>query len=316
MSVAPVSVIIPTKDRGGLVSLAVESILSLEGQPAEVVVVDCNSQDHTEARLSGYGDRIRIIRGGFPNAATARNVGANETSSEFLGFLDSDDLALPGKTTCLVDAMRRSSSLGLLHGDVRVIDGGGNTDVDATRTQMRDRSRAERLGTTYEKLAEFCSMYTSATLIRRTAFEDVSGYDEALDTYEDLDFYLRLSLRWEIEYADCLAAEYRVWEQNVPWDRTAAGVIAVAEKHLRDAARLPAALRRRARFGLLERAATAHHSLVRQSPARRAATAAFLASPIRAVRSRALRRAFFASFLPADLLEGRRPSRGEDAETG
>ena len=100
-----VSVIIPTLDRGGLLVEAVRSVLAASQPPAEVIVVDAGSTDGSVEAAAELGGSVRTIRGTFRNAAVSRNVGAAEAVGEYLGFLDSDDLLLPGKTTCLVDAL-------------------------------------------------------------------------------------------------------------------------------------------------------------------------------------------------------------------
>jgi hypothetical protein len=151
-------------------------------------------------------------------------------------------------------------------------------------------------------------MFTSATLIRRSAFESVDGFDESLDAYEDWDLYLRLSLRWRLLYADCPAATYRIWSGNVGWRRTAEWTIRVAEKHLAALPDLSPADRERARYGFLRRLASSHHVLVERSPARRSAVAAVRLAPRRALRDPDVRRPLLRSFLPARVLSRRRPA--------
>src|SRR5262249_42704916 len=155
--------------------------------------------------------------------------------------------------------------------------------------------------------AGFCSMFTSATLIRREALESVGGYDERLDAYEDWDIYLRLSLDWRLTYADCLSARYRIWSGNVGWRRTAEWTIRVAEKPLAALPDLPEEERQRARYGFLRQLSSSHHVLVERREARRSALAALRLAPRSAWRDGDIRRPLVRSFLPAWLLHARRP---------
>jgi glycosyltransferase involved in cell wall biosynthesis len=302
-----VSVVIPTKNRGSKVVEAVRSALEASPAPLEVIVVDGASTDGSLGWLAEFGDRVKVISQDLPNAAATRNVGAGVARGDYLGFLDSDDTMLPAKIACLGAALDRDGELGLVHGRTIVIDQLGQVDKGRTAEQEQAFLKGEQVGTTFEGLALYCAMFTSATLIRRRAFEEVGGYDEALDVYEDWDLYLRLSLGWRLGYEACAAARYRVWPGNVAWDRTALGVVRVAEKHLANMPHLPAPTVKRARYALFRRLAEANHILVRSTETRNAAFAAARLLPMRAIADRQVRGPLIRSFLPASLLNRRRP---------
>jgi glycosyltransferase involved in cell wall biosynthesis len=300
------SVVVPTRDRGELVLEAVRSALEA-GVAEEVIVVDGGSTDGSLEELRSLGDRIRLVEGSFANAAGTRNAGAAAASGEFLAFLDSDDLMLPAKITCLAPILRADESVALAHGRTVVIDEAGRRLESATREQLAQIDRGERHGTSYRALAEFCAMFTSATLLRRSSFEAVGGYDESLAVYEDWDLYLRLALRRRLVYAPCTTAQYRLWPGNVAWQRTAEWTARVAAKHLATVGGLAAADEDEVRYALLRRVATSQHVLVRTRESRRAALAALRLAPARALRDREVRRPLLRSFLPDSVLRRRRP---------
>jgi hypothetical protein len=281
----------------------VRSALELPRPPLEVIVVDAGSTDGSTDDLEG----ARVLRVGPRNAAAARNAGAALAAGEYLGFVDSDDVALDGKTTCLVDELDADDGLGFVHGTTEVIDERGAPLPAQTARQRSSFARAERDGTSYPALAGFCSMFTSAALIRREAFESVGGFDEGIDALEDWDLYLRLALDWRLGYADCLAAKYRIWPGNVGWRRTAEWTIRVAEKHLAALPDLPETERDAARYGFLRQLSASHHVLVERREARRSALAALRIAPGSAWRDGDVRRPLVRSFLPARLLHARRP---------
>jgi glycosyltransferase involved in cell wall biosynthesis len=303
----PVSIIIPTRDRGEYLVEAVRSALVASQPPLEIIVVDAGSTDGSLEAVAELGDRVRTIRGSFRNVAVSRNAGAAAAAGQYLGFLDSDDLILPGKTTCLVEALAADPRSALVHGTTEVIDEDGELVPEQTNAQNASFLKAQRLGTSYAGIASFCAMFTSATLIRKEALDNVGGYDESLDAYEDWDLYLRLSLDWRLIYANCPAARYRVWSGNVGWRRTAEWTIRVAEKHLDGLPALPDGEREQARYGLLRQLASSHHVLVERRAARKSALEAMRLAPRAAWRDRDIRRPFVRSFLPVRLLQARRP---------
>jgi glycosyltransferase involved in cell wall biosynthesis len=93
------SVVIPTWNRADVVCAAIESALNQRAGAVEVIVVDDASTDGTVDLLKNeFGSCVRLlplaVRGG-PGAA--RNAGALFGSGDFIAFLDSDDVWLPGK---------------------------------------------------------------------------------------------------------------------------------------------------------------------------------------------------------------------------
>ena len=93
-----VSVIIPTFNRATMVVEAVDSVLAQSYQPLEIIVVDDGSTDDTAVRLSGYGERIKVIRRPLNRGVSAaRNCGIRQSCGHYLALLDSDDLWLPDK---------------------------------------------------------------------------------------------------------------------------------------------------------------------------------------------------------------------------
>jgi glycosyltransferase involved in cell wall biosynthesis len=306
MSATDVAIVIPTLNRAALLRGAIASALRCEPAPDELVVVDCGSTDDTRAVVQSFGDDVQLIERRLPNVASARNLGFELTRSPYVSFLDSDDEALAGKTGRLAGVLDASPEVALAHGAIEIITSRGTAFPHETK---RAEERASEVGTSYAALASFCRMYTSATLIRRSAFERIGGYDESLDTYEDWDLYLRLSLVGELVYDDTSACSYRVWEGNVAWDLTARGVVEVARKHLAMLPSLPIEVRRDAELSFRIRLAGALYTLVELHEARREAIAALRLDPRTAFRRRDIRRALTRSFLPPSLLERRRAPR-------
>jgi GT2 family glycosyltransferase len=302
-----ISIIIPTRDRGQLLSDAVASALSSPVRPLEVIVADDGSTDDSVERVRRDYPEVRVLPGPFGNAASARNAGAAQARGDVLGFLDSDDLMLPGKTEALVAALRADDHLALVHGRTEVIRADGALDPESSAIQQASFAAGTRIGLDYPGLAEFCAMYTSATAIRRTSFDEIGGYDESLEAYEDWDLYLRLSLVGLLAYAVQPAARYRVWPGNVEWFRTARWTARVADKHLSSLPPLDADEESRARFGFHRRLAQSHNVLGELKAARREAIVAIRIAPARGVRDAGLLRTLVRTLAPRAFRRGPEP---------
>ncbi len=87
-----ISAVIPTYNRGHLITRPIESILHQTFRPKEIIVVDDGSTDDTQKHVEAFGERVTYIRQNNAGASAARNRGLNETTAEWVAFLDSDDV--------------------------------------------------------------------------------------------------------------------------------------------------------------------------------------------------------------------------------
>lgn len=188
-----VSVVIPTYDRWPMTADAVSS--ALEQKPTcEVIVVDDGSADRTAEKLRDrFGSAIEVVSLEHFGRSSARNEGVARVSGEFVAFLDSDDLWLPGKLARQSSLLARDRGAVMSAGPAVIADMEGRVDRGRTAMEWRRADRFVREGCSIEAIARRCPIYTSTVMVRRDAFLEVGGFDPSLDVYEDLDLYARLS---------------------------------------------------------------------------------------------------------------------------
>jgi glycosyltransferase involved in cell wall biosynthesis len=263
----------------------------------EVLVVEDGASEAARRALEG----ATVLRMPRVGRSAARNAGVEAASGEYVAFLDADDVSLPDRVPRQRDALDASPEAVLCFGAVRVVDERLDP-IERWRTILEPRyDQLVAGGADYEAiLASRCPIYTSATMVRRSAFLDAGGYDPRIDAYEDLDLYLRLARQGSLVPTPGDAVTlYRVHGQNTDSDRLFAGSLAVAQKHLDDGAQ------GRARRLLIERRVDALWGLGRFGQVRSASAKAFLQDPLIATDPRFLKRAA-GSLLPAPFLRARR----------
>jgi len=92
-----VAVIIPVRNGAQTVAQAVNSVLSQTHPATEIIVIDDNSSDSTLEILGKFGSKIKVLKGFGLGAGPARNVGIEAATSEYVAFLDADDIWIPEK---------------------------------------------------------------------------------------------------------------------------------------------------------------------------------------------------------------------------
>jgi hypothetical protein len=172
----------------------VESVLCQSLGAWDLLVVDDGSTDGTERLLASYADRLRYIRTRRRGVSAARNLGIEESRGEWLAFLDSDDLWLPGKLERQLQALEACPGTLLCYTDEIWI-------RDGRRVNPRARHR-KYSGWILEQCLPLCIISPSSALIGRGLLEQVGGFDERLPACEDYDLWLRIALRHPVLFLE------------------------------------------------------------------------------------------------------------------
>jgi cellulose synthase/poly-beta-1,6-N-acetylglucosamine synthase-like glycosyltransferase len=199
---ASVSVVITTYNRAQLLPRAIESAQQA-GSDLEVIVVDDCSTDETPdvcASLNG----IRYVRlSSNKGLANARNVGIAESSSEYIAFLDDDDLRLPNSI---------QGQLRTLESDPRYAFCYGPTLIADSRRQL-PTGEVYPLecpqGDIYWELLENNFVPMPSVLARKSSLLELDCFNRQFDLTADWDMWLRLSERWLVAAVDEPVAIYR-----------------------------------------------------------------------------------------------------------
>ncbi len=217
------SLVIPTYNRGPLIEETIVHALAQEKPFGKIVVVDDGSTDDTVVRLARFGDRITLIKAERGGVQQARNIGAAACSSPFIAFCDSDDLLKPTFSTVMhrgisehpeVDAWYCNFFLfssdtedreKLASGPGGFLDGATHGDgycVDIPEL--------------YERVLKFQPFFPTGSVIRKTFYQSLGGYDRRFNGVgaEDFEFLLRVICNGKLGYVTLPLAAVRKHDQN------------------------------------------------------------------------------------------------------
>ncbi len=203
------SVLLPTRNRPDLLRNALASVLAQQVDGLEVLVIDDGTTEPFAGPLAAIeadcDPRVRFLHlppsehGHGPSHAL--NVGAAQARGRYLGFLDDDDeWSDPQYLACAVGLIALPGPpLDLLYFDQVAFANGQRVErtvwIEDLAGLLPQTGRLEPGGAWRVGAADllrahgFC--HGNTTIVSRTFFATIGGFDEALRYEQDRDFYLR-----------------------------------------------------------------------------------------------------------------------------
>ena len=182
------AVLITYYNEGTLLRECLDSLLSQDGAPDEVIVYDDASAQPPDAFIPS-GAMVRVVRGTRNlGPGAGRNVLLGESECDYVHFQDADDLFHPEWCREVRDAISRGQPDIVLTEIRSVRDGATVSDRVLGVEEMRTSKDLVRFGMRG-------SLLVPSTTFRRTLGRAVGGFRsrEVLQQSEDFDFHIRLA---------------------------------------------------------------------------------------------------------------------------
>lgn len=205
-----VSVIIPNYNYEAYIAGTIDSVLAQTYSNIEIIVVDDGSKDNSLSVLEKYGNRIKVIAQKNQGVSLARNNGVAASQGEYVAFLDADDIWLSSKIEKQLEKFSVGEEVGLVHCSMLYID---------TNDQITGENRNGKegwLAADVLLLEEGATVGIGSTsLVRKTVFDEVGGFDPRQTTAADWDFSYRVAKRYKIGFVSEPLVRYRLHGSNM-----------------------------------------------------------------------------------------------------
>lgn len=116
------SVIIASYNHQDYIAETLKSLEQQTFQDFEIIVIDDGSTDKTVEVVKNLPSRAQIFTQENQGVVAARNRGASLAKGQYICFVDSDDVVLPGRFERQVAAMDSDPEVGLVFADALIID--------------------------------------------------------------------------------------------------------------------------------------------------------------------------------------------------
>ena len=182
---ARVSIVTISFNQAEFLERTIQSVLAQDYPDIEYIVVDPGSTDGSRDIIERYRTRIsRVILRPDHGAADGLNRGFAEASGQIFGFLNSDDLLLPGAVTAAANYLEK-------HDDIDVVSGHSNLigpDDRFLRRLFSDRMALNR------GIYGGVILMQPSTFFRRAIFDRVGGFRAKNRVCWDGELFLEMAL--------------------------------------------------------------------------------------------------------------------------
>lgn len=171
-------------NQGAFLAQAIESVLRQGYDDLEYIVVDPGSSDGSRHIVAGYADRLQgVVLEPDDGPAEGLNNGFRRATGELYGFLNADDVLLPGALAS-VAAAARSSEADVYSGHALIIDAAGR----ARRRAFSDRFSLRAVAN------GGCVLMQPSTFFKASCFRAVGGFDTRNTVDWDAELWVDMAL--------------------------------------------------------------------------------------------------------------------------
>ena len=190
-----ITVVIPTFNRKHTIERAIQSVLSQTSQAYEIIIVDDASTDGTvELIKAQYPFVTLLINSVNSGVSYSRNRGIQNSTTDWIALLDSDDEWCPEKLKSQQSCLAESRDSLFCHTDEIWIRNG-------VRVNAHNKHKKYG-GNIFERCLAMCLISPSSVVMHRSLFNDYGNFDENLPACEDYDLWLRITAHIPISFVE------------------------------------------------------------------------------------------------------------------
>ncbi len=198
-----VSIITPSYNQARFLEAAVQSVLKQDYAPIEYILVDGGSTDGSQELIKKYqNDLAWWVSEADRGQADAINKGFRKARGEIIGWLNSDDLYLPGAIREAVELFNRNPEVGVVYGDAVSADAEG---------RLLNELRFDQWGV--QDFLQFKIICQPAVFMRRKIVEKVDFLDPDYHFFLDHELWIRLARETDFLHVDRIWAVSRYHHQ-------------------------------------------------------------------------------------------------------
>ena len=209
-----VSVIIPAYNMASTITAAIESVREQLFNDYELIIVDDGSTDKTRSTIKEYlqgGEkedrRISYVFQKNQGRGAAINTGVKASRSEYITFLDADDVLTKSSLKLRVEPLEKNQDYAMVYADAFYVDRKGNPyKVRKSRSFKNSQKLLKAL--LYNPITPIIG---PTVMIRRNVFLTMGGYNPIFRRNQDQELHIRIIGKYNALYVPEAVLLYRTY---------------------------------------------------------------------------------------------------------
>lgn len=207
-------VVIAVYNKEKYIAKTLQSVLKQTFQDFEIIIVNDGSIDGSDAIINTFTDqRIHYYLQPNQGAAAARNVAISKATGDYIALLDADDLwesSYLEKMNTLIEqhplqAVFACACLKETRGKT-ILSHYSIASLQLDAVHIVNYFEASTIDTV---------LTSSSTILKKEVFQEVGGYNPALKSGEDTDFWIRLGIKYPVVFLNTPLATYVYHPQSL-----------------------------------------------------------------------------------------------------
>jgi len=207
------TVICPVYNSSDYITETLESIFAQTLRPSEIIIIDDGSTDDTvsviERVSTQWKFKVLVINSQHRGPGAARNLGMMKAKSNWIAFIDSDDLWERNKLEMVSDNIILNPLKNIFchseyhmykNGTLKLVNYGADYDYSKDLpTQLYLRNYFS----------------TSATVCKKALIDEYGGFDEKMMNAQDYELWLKISPKGNPFFLEEQLGVYRIRDGNI-----------------------------------------------------------------------------------------------------
>ena len=208
------TVVIPLYNKENYISNTIESVLAQNFKDFEVIVVDDGSTDRSYERIKKFEkfQNLSILQKINGGVSSARNLGIEKANGKYIALIDADDYWYPDHLQELHKIIKKYPKAGIYGTGYEIVI--NKSTIRKATFKDFDPKEIQLVPDYFEASTVNAVVWTSASAFPRENFYKKPKFNLQLRTAQDLDFFVRAALNFQIAVSPKVTMRYYQTSEN------------------------------------------------------------------------------------------------------